>query len=209
MANQISPNLAGGVFLDSIAALTGLQRKGDTYTYVPAILGGVPSTLIPAGQEIHTTDGHVFLHKKPSSLPPMERGMHSCKSKEKGPVPCPVGALSKLKNPRFGFETVTNEAPPNQGRVQENDYLFRRKRKNTLFLQGVALPGAIQSAVYDVEVVKSLVFRENYTSSPKEIDGKILLPHSVYLCGDGGKSEDVASAILATKAAGVAIQGQM
>src|ERR1700748_1520530 len=34
LANQINPNIAGGVFLDAILALTGMQRTAQTQTQV-------------------------------------------------------------------------------------------------------------------------------------------------------------------------------
>src|ERR1700722_6581036 len=50
LANQINPNIAGGVFLDAILALTGMQRTVATPTVVPNVsLTGVAGTVIPGG----------------------------------------------------------------------------------------------------------------------------------------------------------------
>src|SRR6478752_8892109 len=50
VANQINPNLAGGVFLDAIWQLTGGQRLAATRSVVPGVeLSGLPGTIIPAG----------------------------------------------------------------------------------------------------------------------------------------------------------------
>src|ERR1700753_1714778 len=50
LANQINPNIAGGVFLDAIGFLTGIQRTAATSTVVPNVtLSGVPGTVIAAG----------------------------------------------------------------------------------------------------------------------------------------------------------------
>src|ERR1700733_1802182 len=49
LANQINPNLAGGVFLDAIFALTGSERNPQVYSTVPGLLTGVATTVIPAG----------------------------------------------------------------------------------------------------------------------------------------------------------------
>src|ERR1700710_2603675 len=45
LANQINPNIAGGIFLDAIMWLTGMQRTPQTKTLVPeVILFGVEGT---------------------------------------------------------------------------------------------------------------------------------------------------------------------
>src|SRR5262249_30052068 len=51
LANQINPNIAGGVFLDAIAALTGLTRDSAKRSSVLCDLTGVAGTIIPAGSQ--------------------------------------------------------------------------------------------------------------------------------------------------------------
>lgn len=61
VANQINPNLAGGIFLDSILALTGLQRTPATPSSVLCTLTGIAGTSIPAGSQAATVaDGSLF-----------------------------------------------------------------------------------------------------------------------------------------------------
>src|SRR5277367_5673296 len=61
LANQINPNIAGGVFLDAILALTGMQRTAQTQTLVTNVtLTGVAGTVIPAGSQAQTAAGDVF-----------------------------------------------------------------------------------------------------------------------------------------------------
>lgn len=207
LANQINPNLAGGVFLDAIAALTGLERGTARASLVVGLLRGVPSTLVPAGIEAETDSGEVFYTKTPVVLDESGRAETYFYSEKLDAVPCPAGGLNKIKKGVLGWETITNPAPATIGQAEEPDTGFRKRRKKTLFLQGVALAGAIQSALYDVPGVKSIVYRENFTSAPKIIDGKELAPHSVYLCVDGGEDEAVAQAIFANKSGGCGYNG--
>ena len=208
LANQINPNLAGGIFLDAICALTGLERDKAEHTLVPALLRGEPDTVIPKDAEGQTEDGDKFVSISAVTLDRAGRAEVFFTSVEAGAIPCPAGALKKIPRGIVGWETITNEAPGTLGKPVERDHLLRRKRRQTLYLQGVALPGAIQSAVYDVEGVKSLVYRENYTNAPKEIDGKTLNPHSIYLCVDGGVDEDIARALFDNKSLGCGYTGQ-
>ena len=208
LANQINPNLAGGIFLDAICALTGLERDKAEHTLVKALLRGEPETNIPKGTEAQTEEGDKFVSLAAAKLNGAGRVEVFFKSREAGAVPCPVGALKKIPRGILGWETITNAAPGTLGKPVESDFLLRRKRRQTLYLQGVALPGAIQSALYNVEGVTSLVYRENYTSVPQEIDGKTLKPHSIYVCVDGGTDADIARALFDNKSLGCGYTGQ-
>src|ERR1700679_2624932 len=61
LANQVNPNIAGGVFLDAIMALTGMQRTPVTQTLVTNVsLTGVAGTVISAGTLAATSAGDQF-----------------------------------------------------------------------------------------------------------------------------------------------------
>ena len=62
VANQINPNLAGGVFLDAIIALTNpAGRTLGTPSTVLVTITGVVGTIIPAGsQASETVTGNIF-----------------------------------------------------------------------------------------------------------------------------------------------------
>ena len=207
LANQINPNFAGGLFLDAIAALTGLERRPAESTLVKGLLRGVPSTIIPSGMRAATEANDVFVSKKAVVLDASGRAETWFYSEVKDAISCPAGGLVKILDPVLGWETVTNEAPGVLGQPVESDARFRKRRRQTLYLQGVSLSGAIISAVYDVPGVRSVVFRENMTGEPKMVDGKLLAPHSIYICVHGGEDEAVAKAIFTNKSNGCGYNG--
>lgn len=203
LANQINPNLAGGAFLDAIWALTGGQRIAATRSVVPAVqLNGVPGTLIPAGTQAQTAAGALFESLSDVTLDGTGAAAVDFRALEYGPVPAAIGALNVVVSGVLGWETVTNPAAAVLGRDQESDLSSRQRRRVTLALQGVALPEAIISGLYDTEGVKSLAFRENVTDSTQIIDGITLVEHSIWACVDGGADADVAAALLAKKSLG-------
>lgn len=203
VANQINPNLAGGVFLDAIWALTGGQRDAASYSYIPAAhLIGLPGTLIPAGSEASLVDGTLFASVSAVTLDGLGNGYADFQALVAGPTAANVGALSQVVSPVLGWDQVTNPTAATLGRAEESDLASRQRRKNTLSLQNVALPEAITSALYDTPNVRSLAFRENYTKADATIDGIFLLANSVWACVDGGTDADVAAALLAHKSLG-------
>jgi hypothetical protein len=166
LANQINPNIAGGIFLDAIMALTGIQRKPATRTLVSGVtLTGIPGTLISAGAQAQTTAGDLFRLKDGVVIGSGGSVTGVFESTEYGPIDAPVNALNQIVTSVLGWETVINPFAGVLGALQQSDVSARAFRLNTLAFQGVALPVAITSALYNVEGVQSLSFLENYTNN--------------------------------------------
>lgn len=202
LANQINPNLAGGIFLDAIWALTGGQRFVATRSTVAVVLTGVPNTIIPAGVRASTPDGDLFESIGTYVIQPNGQVNGEFRSVEFGPIPALDNTLTQIVDAVLGWETITNPAAATLGRETQSDQSSRLLRRNTLALQGQSLPEAITSALYMLEGVRSLSFRENITNVADTIDGVLLEPHSIYVCVDGGDEDEIARTILAKKSAG-------
>lgn len=167
MANQINPNVAGGIFLDAIMALTGIERVAATKSVISDVtLTGVAGTLIPAGSQAQTTTGDVFALLSGVVLDGTGNGTGDFASDEYGAIEAAVGTLTQIISPVLGWETVTNDNAAEVGKSTQSDVEARAFRKNTLAWQGVSLCEAITSALYYVDGVSSLSFRENYNNVP-------------------------------------------
>lgn len=207
LANQINPNLAGGVFLDAICALTGLDRTAATRSTVAAQLTGVAGTVIPEGTRASTTDGNLFETVSEVTLDLSGNASANFQSVDTGPIPCGVGDLDQIVDAVLGWETVTNAAAAVLGTTQQTDQNLRAQRRNTLALQGISVSEAVTSGLYATEGVKSLTYRENIAAITQVIDGVSMVAHSVYVCVDGGTDSDVAATLLNNKTVGAAWNG--
>lgn len=208
LANQINPNLAGGVFLDAIWALTGGQRVAATPTLVRGVvMTGVPGTLIPAGSLASLGSEGPQFQLIGGAVLTAGSATGDFQAVELGAIPVAVGALNQIVTSVLGWETVSNPAVGDTGRDKESDIAARTRRRQTLALQGVALPEAIISGVNTVTGVRSLSFRENVTNAPITIEGVTLAAHSVYACVDGGTDNDVAMMLLRKKSLGAGWNG--
>lgn len=204
LANQINPNLAGGVYLDALWALLGGRRFTATPSIVRgAVLAGVPTTIIPAGA-IATTgpEGARFILISPVILDGTGQGLGIFQSEELGDIPAAIGDLNTIATNVLGWETVTNPYAAEEGEPEESDAAARRRRRLTLALQAVSLPEAIVSGISDLPGVRSLAFRENIENTPVVIEGVTLDPHSIYACVDGGLDNDIALMLLRKKSMG-------
>jgi len=214
LANQINPNIAGGIFLDAIwaltRALTGGRKVATSSTFsTPVILTGIPGTFIPAGS-IALNGEYEFESISDVTLDGSGNGSVDFQSVDLGPIPAGIGDLNTIKSGGpLGWETVNNTVAATLGQAEESDEVSRQRRINTLALQGISISEAITSALYDLDGVKSLSFRENVTKSDATIDGIFLLANSIFVCVDGGIDNDIAMALFENKTAGANWNGSI
>lgn len=209
LANQINPNIAEGVFLDAIWALTGGQRLKATKTLVyNVILKGVPNTTISEGLIVQSGSNE-FESISTITLNSTGDANVTFQAVNSGAIPCPVNTLTQIVTPILGLESVNNPIAGVIGKGEESDQASRKRRRNTLALQGVALPEAIVSNLYDLDGVKSLAFRENTANERTIIDGITMNPHSIWACIDGGSEQDIAKTLLNTKSLGAGYNGSI
>ncbi len=214
VANQINPNIAGGVFLDAILALTGMQRAVATQTLVTNVtLAGVSGTVVSAGSLAATAAGDQFSSLSTVTISPGGTATVNFASVTYGPIPCAGSALNVIVSNVLGWETVTNNASGSPasattlGTTTQSDQAARALRQNTLAFQAVSLPEAITSALHNVSGVTSLTFQENVAATTQTINGISMVSHSIYACVAGGSDLDVAAALLENKSSGCAWNG--
>lgn len=208
LANQINPNIAGGVFLDAIWKLTGGERVAATPTLIrDVVLTGVPGTIVSSGSIASVgVDGPQFILLS-SVVLTAGSGLGVFQALQSGAIAAPTGALNQIVTGVLGWETVANPVAGEVGRDEESDIASRIRRRQTLALQGITLPEAISSGLRTVEGVRSAVFRENVTNTPITIEGVVLGPHSVFVCVDGGTDTAVALMLLRKKSIGAGWNG--
>jgi uncharacterized phage protein gp47/JayE len=210
LANQINPDVSGGVFLDALSALSGLQRAAATVTVVSGVeLTGVPGTVIPTGTRARTSAGDVFALAATATLDGAGTATGDFRAVETGPVPCLVGQLSQIVDGVLGWETVTNPVPGVPGTDLQSDESLRSLRRVTLALQGQGTTEAITSRLYVLDGVRSLTIRVNKTNTTASIDGVTVRYHSVWTCVDGGADDDIAGALLAAVDTGGGFSGSI
>ena len=208
LANQINPNVAGGVFLDAIMALLGLQRIAATRTYVTGVtVNGIASTVIPAGSQARTAAGDVFETVNAVTIGGGGSATVDFQSVEYGPIACGIGDLDQIVTNVLGWETVNNAAAGVLGANTQTDQAARAYRNNVLAFQAVGLAEAITSALWNVEGVKGLAFQENTAATTQTINGISMVAHSIWACVYGGSNTDVAAALLENKSSGCAWNG--
>lgn len=206
IANQINPNIAGGIFLDALLALLGFQRRNGTPSLVLCTLQGVEGTIIPSGALVAVEGTGVLFESVFTQTIPSGGTLTDAlfQSVDNGQIPAPANKLTVIKSAILGWESCTNPNEATLGQDTQSDVQVRLERNNVLAIQGASVAEAITSGVSAVSGVKSLSFRENPQSAPDTIDSVLMPANSIYACVDGGTNEDVAEALVSKKSAGAA-----
>ena len=209
LANQINPNVAGGVFLDALLSLLGSSRTPATYSSVLCTLTGIAGTSIPAGSQAYETGSgnmNVFQLAATTVIPAGGTANNVLfTAVNSGPVPAAAGTLTAIVSSVLGWETITNPLAATLGVTTQSDASARLFRQNTLAAQGTGLAQAIMSALYLTPGVTSLTFQENISDTVQVINNVSMAPHSLYTCVAGtATSLAVATTLTNTKSGGCA-----
>ena len=209
LANQINPDIAGGVYLDALMSFTGGARRSATQSTISGVVfSGVPGTNIPAGsQAIVSGSGQIFTTDNPYIIGSGGSVTGSMTAVEYGPIEVPINGLDTVASAVLGWETVTNPNAAVPGDLEESDIAARRRRLDTLAVQSMSVAEAVVSRVMSIPEVRSMSFRENTAATTQTIDGISMVAHSIYACVEGGSDADVAQALYDTKTAGAGYNG--
>jgi hypothetical protein len=207
IANQLNPNLAGGLFLDALLALTGSYRLPATYTVVSATLSGVPNTQVPKGSLAQETVGlNQFATQALAIIGTGGTVTVNMIAVNPGPITVAIGTLTQIiSNTVLGWESVTNPAVQTAiGALRQSDGQAKVFRRQTLGAQGTSLPTAMIAGLHLTPGVTSLWFQENTSNASATINGVVMVPNSIYLCVNGGANLDVATTMANKKSGGCA-----
>ena len=206
ICNQINPNEATGIYLDSLCALTGCERHEATRSSVLATLTGVAGTVIPANSEATTTDGTVFYLENEATIG--ENGTVDARflSQQTGAIPCAAGELVNISTNITGWETITNPMSANLGSDIESDEELRARRRTTLY-NGRSLSGDVLAALSNIDNIESVFLMVNNGVEPLIRRGVTIAPNTLYTCVLGGNNQEIANALYMRNSAGCGYTG--
>lgn len=202
MANSFNIKMSFGTILDAMGANFGLEREASKSSRVVATVTGQYGTVIPAGSQASTQGGYIFYAENNITIPESGTTTGVFLSQEKGPIPCPIGSLSKIIDGTFGWETITNTDPAILGQTRQSDASFKREFGDSGLFTGSSILEDYKNELSKVPNVVSSFVYDNGTSETIIYDTVSIAPHSVYACVDGGSDSDVAYALFRRKSVG-------
>ena len=198
---------ADGVGLDKVAKNIGMRRKEAEKAKGKITVTGTEGTVIdPSNLIIGTEGGIVFKPVETSIIDgtgEAEIEIEAVESGVEGNVP--ANTITKIITPIPGLDDVTNDDPTYGGRNAETDTEFReRYYQSGGAIAGAATTDGVRATLLEVPGVRAAITIQN-TSMETDNEGRP--PKSIHCYVLGGKPDDIANAILSSKAGGIETYG--
>lgn len=201
--NSKDPTKAKGVDLNIVSSITGTVRKEGTKSNVELTLGGVPGTIINAGEIIESiVDSSQWSTDTSVTIDPGGTIVVQATALIEGATQASIGTLTRIVATVGGWQTVTNLTVATPGTNVETDAQLRLRRSLEVSQPGNNQIDNMIAEIFPIDGVRRVVIPENFTNDT-DING--LPPHSEAPIVDGGVDADVALAIFRTKNPGCAL----
>ena len=162
IAQQLSVDHAGGIYLDFLGGLLDIRRHASTYSRVTATLTGVAGTGVPAGSRARTdpgTDEFTTLSDVVLSPSGVTVDMQAVKP---GPVEAPAGTLTKIVTIIPGWETVTNGSAAALGITEQADQEYRADYILRTAHSSIGPTPAMRGALAEAMAIRSTVYGKQH-----------------------------------------------
>lgn len=199
--NNFIPSKSFGIGLDGLVELNGITRVVDQPTTVLCTLGGVATTVVPAGSIVETADGIQFTTDTETTIP----NDVTVTAVELGAVPIAIGEVDTIstENPIVGWNTVTNTEKGITGVVRQTDPELRAYRNNNTISRGTHTVNAIYQAVANLNL--EFIYINDNDSADILPSGQE--PYTVNVVVEGGNRQEIAQRIFDNLPAGIRAWG--
>lgn len=200
--NNQSVKTAVGTGLSSRVKLNGLRRKTATCSTCVLTLTGMPGTTISAGI-VEDTQGRKW--DLPENLKFESETLETtAQCQDIGAIEAPVGTITKISNPQYGWLNVTNKVPAVKGRPIETDEELRRRQSIS-----TAIPSQnmVNSTIAGIASVAGVTQYKVYENDTNATDKNGIPSHSIAAVVEGGLDEAIAEQIYLRKGPGCGTHG--
>ena len=204
--NQNNLHSAEGINLDYLCERAAIYRFPALKSIGYVIISGKRNKTIYKGFRVGKIDGTIYETVENTTIGENGKAKVLVQSVEKGSFNnAEVNEIIKIINPEIDIDSVNNEEKIITGRDIETDEQLRQRYELSFTATGKATLDSIRTHILKIPTVKSVVVLENDTMIEKNgID-----PKSVKVIVFGGTNEEIASAILDSKAGGISTSGNI
>ena len=163
VAAALDPDQSVGVYLDALAALSGITpRQQATLSTGTITVNGTSGTVIPAGSRVRDAASTVTVETTASATIAGATSV-PVQALTTGPIEAGAGTLTVIVTPVAGWSSSTNAAALTPGQNIESDLQLRARREASLQASGTGTDGGIRAAL--LEIVEQAVVLSNRTTS--------------------------------------------
>jgi len=163
VAAALDPDQAVGVYLDALAALSGITpRQQATRSTGTITVNGTSGTVIPAGSRVRDAASTVTVETT-AAVTIAGATSVPVQALTTGPIEAAAASLTVIVTPVAGWSSSTNAAALTPGQNIESDLQLRARRESSLQASGTGTDGGIRAAL--LEIVEQAVVLSNRTNS--------------------------------------------
>jgi hypothetical protein len=211
ISNMVDPQFATGRWQDAIGRFYFMTRFPATATAVACLLTGLPGTPIPAGTLAGPDpSGNLYSLTAAVTIGTGSTVMGQFQNIKFGPIPCPVGTLTKVYQAIPGWDTITNPTQGVLGSNVETPQEFELRRQNSVAANARGSTQSILGNIFEtvpnildcyvIDNPKGVVVNTGSSNYP-------MAAHSVYVGVVGGVAQAIAQAIWLKKDTGCNYNG--
>lgn len=209
--HAFDPDAAEDFLLTSLSKLTGTERRAASYSLVTLACDLDAGTDLISGTNFAAVDGDsTSLWTPVEDYEAATGGTQDVlfRAENPGAVSAAAGTITVIHTSVAGWNSVTNALDASEGHPVDSDGTLRSRREEQLTATGSSTTDAIESDVLELDGVDTCRVFENETGAT--VDG--VPPYSIEAVVFDGETpsvdnDDIAQAILSSKAGGVRTYG--
>ena len=196
-----------GIQLDNAAVGFQLTRRAATRSTGTVTLTGTAGTTIPAGSEVQSTNGDVFVTDAEVTIPSAGTVNVAVTADEFGVVQASAATITTIVDARPGWTAVTNAAAVMVGRDAEADSAFRARIREARDRNGFGYLAAIRGRLLSVDGVTHVAVLDNRTTAEATVRGITIAAGGIAAVTEGGADADIAEALYLATVPGQVFSG--
>lgn len=203
--NSFSPATAKGNGLSSVVKINGLARALPSSSTCNVTIVGVAGTVITNGQ-VQDADGNVWALPTPVTIPTAGTITVLATCQTAGAIAASIGAITKIKTPVFGWQTVTNATAATLGAPVESDAALRARQSQSVAGPSNTIFEGIMASIASISGVTRKRGYENNTGAP---DANGVAAHSGAIFVEGGDQAQILTTIARKASPGFPLAGSI
>jgi uncharacterized phage protein gp47/JayE len=202
---SFDPNTAIGAALSRLVQLNGIRRLPGAYSTVQVTCTGTQGTAIPASSLVQSADGSTtWKTTEDVTIDATGQATATAQASAMGPLAAPIGTLTIIGTPLYGWQSVTNTAAAVLGQLEETDEQLRIRRAQSTATPAQGIVDALYGALLNLTGVTQVVLYENPTGA---VDANGMAAHSLYAVVQGGATADILQTLWLKKSVGPVLLG--
>lgn len=202
--NELDIRSATGTYLDSLCALSGIYRKGATYSTAVLKVTNLGEQKI----DVSTQNPISFLDQNGNewktnvpvgqliSLEPNVETVLTVKAVTPGPLHAPKDWINQTISSEYVF-TIIQEDNAEAGSWEETDAQLRKRRNQSMSTKGISILEAMAGSLLNITGIDDVkIYNNDLTTSINANDGTTIAPHSIYVVLRKKKNIEIAQSII-------------